>query len=133
MDIKYTWAEDLPDDCPPNDATELHGAFYRLVESIPPIERDFCSLRKVFPLKSFKTNECIARACSLMNTPEDCIALRKLPNQRHKQVVQIMLSGKNGVGKKTGKSPSHFSWWRAKNFDPVPCCKEVLYSIEGTL
>ncbi len=126
MNLKYIYAEDLPIGCPPSDAVQLNGIFYRLVESIPPTETDFWSLRKLFPLKSFKTDECIARACSIMTTFEDCTALKKLPNQRGKQVIEIHLSDKSGVGKKTGKNPSHISWWRAKDFDPILSYREVV-------
>jgi hypothetical protein len=124
--IKYIWAEDLPNGCPPTDAVVLEGIYYRLVESFPPTEKDFWSQRKLFPSKTFRTNECIARACSMMTSLEDCIALRKLPTHRHKQVVEVLLSGNNGVGKKTGSSSSHFSWWRTRDFNPLPCCKEVV-------
>jgi len=90
MAIEY--AEDLPEGCPPSDAVSLQNRFlFRFVESIPPKERDFWSQRKLFPLKRFSTDECTARACSLMTTLEACANLKKLPTHRNKRIVQIQL------------------------------------------
>jgi len=126
-DEKQLWAEDLPDGCPPNDALSVDGqSFFRLVESIPPLERDFWSQRKLYPLKKFNTSECIARACSLTTTLDACNRLKKLPVHSHKRVIQLRFITDCGVGKRTGREPSHFSWWCRNGFNPIPCCNELL-------
>jgi len=120
------WAEPLPKDCPPKDSfAPQNEKFYRLVESIPPVERDFWSTRMLFPDKRFNTSECIARACSIISDMAGCYNILKLPAQRNKKIVEITLPPESGLIKKTGRRSYHFSWWRAKGFNPIPYCVEV--------
>lgn len=120
------WAEDLPDNCPPDDAFKPeNGEFYRLVASFPPSEEDFCSHRKLYPHKKFNASECVMRACSIISTFERCKSLSKLPLQRGKIIVKFILTPSAGLIKKTGGHSDHYSWWRLREFDPIPICKEV--------
>jgi hypothetical protein len=120
------WAEELPVDCPPVDALEPNNdPFFRLVGSIPPRNEDFWSQRKLYPLKNFHANECIARSCSLISTLERCSELVKLPAQKNKRIVKLVLSPGSGCIKKTGGDATHYSWWRNKELDPIPACVEV--------
>ena len=124
------WAEELPPNCPPVDAVQPDNThFYRLVESIPPRDKDFWSQRKLYPLKSFNTTECIARSCSLLSTIESSLELIKLPTQQNKKIVKVILPPPSGRIKKTGRDVAHFSWWRVKNFDPISACVEVAEEI----
>jgi len=45
------WFEDLPENCPPNNAySPNHDRFFRLAKQYPPTERDFFSHRKLYPM-----------------------------------------------------------------------------------
>lgn len=120
------WAETLPSGCPPEAAqSPLGDCYYRLVETFPPTEHDFQSLQKLNPNKSFKES-CIARAVSLFNSYEECLGITKLPLYKNHTVVSITLLGDSGVILQTGsKRRSHFSWWRLKDFNPIPCCQKI--------
>ena len=117
------WAEDLPKGCPPSDAFDAESRdYYRLVETVPPTERDFWSHRKLYPTKAFRTDECVARSVSLFATMDACGQAAKLPSLKKKHTVTIALPPGSGVLKQTGRSLDHFSWWRADGFDPIPAC-----------
>lgn len=120
MPDSVDWAEELPPDCPPTDALEPDNkAYYRLVDTIPPTEKDFWSLRKLFPDRKFGRKTCVASACSVWPTPEDCVRISKLPTQKDRQVVKLILPPASGRIKKTGRGLTHFSWWRTRDFDPI--------------
>jgi len=40
-EMEYTWPDNFSDDIPPEDAVPAAGLVYRLVDSIPPTEKDF--------------------------------------------------------------------------------------------
>ena len=127
MDNNVDWDEPLPNDCPPGDARKPQDeTFYRLVELIPPSDHDFWSQRKLYPEKGFYANECVARSCSLLSNRASIIDLLKLPAHRSKTVVELTLPPHSGVVKKTSKNPDHYSWWRAKGFNPIPLCNEII-------
>ena len=119
------WDEPLPTGCPPQDAIAPTGnAYFRLVDSVPPTDRDFWSQRRLFPEKAFRVDECTARACSLISDIDRCVGLLKLPTQKNRKVVAFTLRADSGLIKDTGKW-YHYSWWRAKGFDPLPFCTEI--------
>ncbi len=122
------WAEELPPKCPPEDAFEPDddSSFYRLVDNIPPQECDFWSHRKLYPSKKFKITECVTRSCSLISTFERCKELSKLPTQQNKKIIKIVLTAQAGLVKQTGKDVCHYSWWRAKKFNPTQACMEAI-------
>jgi hypothetical protein len=122
------WAEPLPLACPPEEAESPNGdRYYRLVKVFPPIESDFYSYRMLYPGRSFKLGECIARAVSVLTSYKECGNLMKPPRYKHDNntIIVIVLPPESGVVLQTGLKRSHFSWWRAKNFDPIPCCQKV--------
>lgn len=126
MDENVEWAEDLPPGCPPADAVApQNNLFYRLVNNVPPFDRDFWSQRKLYPSKKFNTSECIAHACSVLSNLERCSQLVKLPTHKHKRILQLTLPPQSGHIKKTGKDLYHYSWWRVANFDPISASVEV--------
>lgn len=121
---KIKWAEKLPEKCPPPDATQpQNGIYYRLVESNPPTEKDFYSHRKLFPEKNYSSKECIASAVSIFNSLDRCKDIKKLPlhKDNNELIIKITLPPDSGLIKKTG-GHHHFSWWRAKSFNPLPHC-----------
>ncbi len=117
--MKYEWFEELPKQCPPKDAKECCGVFYRIAEGDPATSEDFFSQRKMNPHKVFKgleLDECIVRAISLFSDVEDAKRLLKLPKFKNNTVAEVNLIPKDGLILKTFKR-SHFSWWRTIDFD----------------
>jgi hypothetical protein len=126
MKILFDWDETLPQGCPPKDAKPPENKrFFRLVESIPPLESDFWSQRKHYPKKKFKTTECIARSCSIFTELNRCADIRKLPLHKNKKVVELTLTPESGLIKNTGRHAYHYSWWKVKGFNPIPYCVEI--------
>lgn len=119
------WSEPLPPDCPPAEAWfPQHEQYYRLVDTIPPKEQDFHSLKELNPGRTYGAIECCAHAVSLIKSYGDCVAVNRLPKLRHKSIVAITLPPDSGAVLKTFKG-THHSWWRAKGFDAVPSWREV--------
>ncbi|KTB54965.1 hypothetical protein AO067_20310 [Pseudomonas viridiflava ICMP 13104] len=117
MDVVYEWFEELPDQCPPAQASNREGFIcFRLCEGVLPAERDFLSHRTLFPRKVFRATECQARAISVYREAKDLDSVLKLPAHKHKNKVKIILGQDDGAVMKTGKD-SHYSWWRSKRFD----------------
>lgn len=123
------WLEELPDNCPPTDATtDYAGTFFRLVKTYPPTIEDFKSQRALYPHKVFKGNppECQARACSVFSGKTSCENVRrKYQVFKKKHIVSFVFSPKLGCCKKTDPN-GHYSWWIAANFN----VNSVLFSLE---
>lgn len=111
------WFEPLPDQCPPGDAIEPDGVYYRLTDGSTAVCKDFWSHRKIWPTKKFHTSECIAMSISVFTDPGPLIALKKIPLHAKKSVVAVKLVHEAGKIKQTGSNPLHHSWWRADAFD----------------
>lgn len=117
MDVVTKWFEELPDQCPPAQASNLEGfVCYRLCEGFQPAEGDFLSHRTLFPEKIFRAPECQARAISVYKEAKDLDFVLKLAAHKHKYKVRITLGHEDGAVMKTGQT-SHYSWWRSKRFD----------------
>ena len=50
----YRWFEELPEQCPPEDAIECNGIYFRIANGNPATSEDFFSQRKLQPDKIFK-------------------------------------------------------------------------------
>lgn len=117
--MKREWFESLPELCPPKDAKDCNGDFYRIANGNPTQSADFFSQRRLAPDKVFKgkgIDECIARAVSLFANLEDAKKRLKLPKFKRANIAIVELHAKDGVIKKTF-ADSHHSWWRTKDFD----------------
>lgn len=109
----------MPKYCPPSEAEECHGDFYRIANGNPATSVDFFSQKKLQPDKVFKgqgIDECIARAVSLFKDKDDARKRLKLPKFKHSVIAVVRLEPKDGVMKKTFRD-SHYSWWRSRGFD----------------
>lgn len=123
MTILDIWSEDLPVGCPPKDSVvPSNQIFYLLVSHIPPEESDFFSNWLLFPERSYK-DECIAKACSLWSSISRCGDIKKLPPHRKKTIIEIMLPPHSGM--LSNSIGSHHSWWRKRDFNPIPFCREL--------
>ena len=111
------WYEELPLDCPPDEAYSPEGCYFRL-GSIPPDDSDFWSHRQRFSHKVFQVSECVARSLSVFDDKESVEKLKRLiPAMRSKPIFQVDLTEKDGLIQQTGNDVHHFSWWRSTEFD----------------
>lgn len=118
-----SWAEDLPVNCPPNDAIEPDGPYYRLADTYPPANEDFLSHFSLFPKRNYTGRECKAKSLSVFSTMEACENARKAtPVLRKKLTIRITLSPGCGVVKPESPPDDHFFWWKYLAFDPIPHC-----------
>lgn len=114
----YNWSEELVEKCPPDNAFAPNGlTFYRLAKSNPPTESDFVSYRKMRPNTKFHVSECVSRSLSIWGNKDYCLNLLKLPSHKDKTVMQLNLATGDGLVLQTGNDPSHYSWWRTKNYN----------------
>lgn len=115
------WFEELPPSCPEDGAEPPKGeVFFRLLGGDEITDEDFWSHRKLWPHKAFNTDECKARAVSVFKSFSGCERLLSLPVHAGKKVAQISLGAESGLIKRTFNTKGHYSWWRRKDFDPVP-------------
>jgi hypothetical protein len=123
----FEWLEPLPPDCPPTDAEPPNNqGFYRLTDTYPPQESDFYSFRMQYPSRPIKYDECLETSCTLFDSYWGCAEITaKYPRHKAKKVVRIVLPPESGLILRTFKSEGHYSWWRAKGFDPVRHCHEA--------
>ncbi|WP_455666965.1 hypothetical protein [Phocaeicola sp.] len=111
------WFEPLPEQCPPNDAQQCIGNYYRIANGNPAQSEDFFSQRKLRPNNIFMgVDECVARAISLFSDKQEVEKRLKLPKFKHATIAIVKLMPKDGMIKKTF-GPAHYSWWRTKDFD----------------
>lgn len=113
------WFEELPKQCPPSDAQHCNGRYYRIAKGVPTESEDYFSQRKLQPDKVFVgegIDECIVRSVSLFASVEEARKRLRLPKFRKNIVVEVELTPKDGVIKKTF-GPNHYSWWRTKHFN----------------
>lgn len=111
------WYEQLPPNCPPEEASLPEATYFRL-GSIPPDDSDFWSHRQRFPHKKFHVSECVARSLSIFDDQEAAERLKRLlPAMRLKPIFQLDLTEKDGLVQQTGNDSHHFSWWRSTEFD----------------
>jgi hypothetical protein len=109
----YTWIEDLPKNCPPNDAFSPEELpLYRLIRSFPPTMEDFR------PNPHCNISECINKSVSLFSRIENALELKKLPRHKDKLIARVILLNKDGLIKHTFSNPSHYSWWITRDFNP---------------
>ncbi|MBF0343945.1 MAG: hypothetical protein HQL06_06910 [Nitrospirae bacterium] len=112
------WIEELPDDCPPEDAIyPQNEKYFRWVDNYPPTERDFFSLRKLYPERKLPS-ECQARAVSIFSSFDECLKLRKFNYFKTRKIISLLLNEECGLVKNTPSkdNKSHTSWWVAKTF-----------------
>lgn len=118
------YREQLPPDCPPDDAEEITAEMtvFRLVRGNPPRDGDFRSQRAERPRASFGVTECQARGLSVFAVLEDARTLCKLPKMRNRLVCRVQLNFGAGSIQQTGKK-SHYTWWPFAEFDILANCR----------
>lgn len=117
----FEWFEDLPEQCPPKEASIPKGmTVYRFSTTEIPDNADFISQRMLAPDIIFNgVDECTARSLSVFDRVETCQNLLKLPRNRKRfsSILEVNLDENDGLILKTFKDPNHYSWWRSRAFN----------------
>ena len=119
------YREELPDDCPPENAEEIisETICYRLVNNDPPTDGDFRSQRTLEPNRDFGVSECRARGLSIFMQAADAARVaQRGRNLQGAKLAQVTLKQGAGYIKQTG-SRSHHTWWPYKAFDVLANCE----------
>lgn len=113
------WFEELPPSCPPLNAVDCKGIYYRVSHEKPAESHDIFSQRLLAPDKQVKRegiDECIVRAVSVFSELNDAKNLLKLPKFKKANIAELHLQEQDGKIKKTFKK-SRYSWWKSKSFN----------------
>lgn len=117
--ITTKWFEELPEQCPPEDANEYNGTYYRIANGNPATSADFFSQKRLRPDKVFTgkgIDDCIVKSISLFSDRKEIEKRMKLPKFRKGVIAEVRLEPKDGMIKKTFGA-AHYSWWRTNEFD----------------
>ena len=105
------WKEELPENCPPEEAFEMKQTVFRLLKDKEPQESDFYSFIKLNPDNNRYKNLCKAYAISSFNTKENVlIAKKKSKRNIGNYVCEMEITKEVGKNDFTVKS-GHFSTW----------------------
>ncbi len=119
------YREILPENCPPDSAAEITSRryVYRLVQIVPPSEKDFESHRAQKPDTKFSgVSECQARGLSVYSTKHEPEKLLKLSKFRTYMICRVTLDFGAGRIQQTGKHPTHHTWWPFAQYDLLANC-----------
>ena len=117
--ITTKWFEELPEQCPPEDAKECNGIYYRIANGNPATSADFFSQKRLQPDKIFTgegIDDCIVKSISLFSDRKEIEKRLKLPKFRKGVIAEVRLETKDGMIKKTFGN-AHYSWWRTNEFE----------------
>jgi hypothetical protein len=121
----------LPPNCPPSDATASAIEVYCLVDSDPPTDNDFLSLKERSPDKNFSEPklECQASGLSVFTDREGVELARRVSRRlRKKMVAKGYFSESSGKIKRTpsqNTGDTHHTWWPFQNIDPGALFKVI--------
>jgi len=118
-----SWLEELPDNCPPEDATApSEFECYRIVWNNVPNDKDFHSYKKLFPNRNFTLSECRVCSASILTDSEDAKrVLGVIPDRENRKIVRLTLEKGAGLIKHTPSRTrlnlkSHHSWWVKQDY-----------------
>lgn len=120
---KPTYAESLPKECPPEDAsTEAMERVFRLTKSETLSETDFYSHAHQGKIKpeEHKATDCQWASCSFFTSSEAALAIKGL-RRRHPWVTELSIPAEAGKHKLRGE---HIDFWRFADFDVVAAVED---------
>jgi hypothetical protein len=113
------WPSHFPADCPPADATQPAGTFYRLVPAMPPAATDLDSQYVKFPDRKY-SDPCKARGVSMYAMQADAVSTRDRYHAFRSWLVAVgSVDGAPGLVKATpsNEGSSHHTWWLPSDVD----------------
>lgn len=115
------WADDLPENCPPEDVCVAEGDdFYRFTQEEDTIrEDDWFNYLTLLPNNHFtEEQKVLASGLSLVDSLDAAEKKLLLPGmKKFKGIACISLIPEDGVILQTGCSVHHFTWWRTTMCD----------------
>ena len=115
--------EGWPESCPPADAEDAGGVYFRLVNASPPSVSDFESHLESGRVP--KGPPCLRAGLSVFRTLRDVRHQAALIPALGSMIAQATLDAAHGKSKPTkGKVPSHTTWWPYADTD-----RRVLFSV----
>lgn len=129
-----TWPADFPADCPPREAAETDGTYYRIAKNDLPEPSDFESL---YLVDHNRAEDAVSRGKTMCETMGLSVytdvdhAIRCAGRFRNlgKKIVQLTLTPGYGKAMLTsGTFDSHHTLWVPKGFDLIQH-SQVIYSV----
>lgn len=119
MELKYV---EYPVSCPPEEAANISGIYYRLCESYPPKLKDF---RTPFDLGVRpKQNNCDDKALSFSSDINPLVRLQKqFPSMKKKKILKFELVAEMGVSEYNQNS-KHLNLWEYRDVDWLALVKD---------
>lgn len=112
------WPDYYPSDCPPVEAVDAVGGFFRLVQGETVVEADFESLLSQAFRGARRTppagTEIMAAGVSIQKAQADAEATRKrVPALKNRRIAQGQIDGEGKLMHTPSKTAlSHHTWWR---------------------
>jgi hypothetical protein len=116
------WSSYFPKDCPPRNALDVSGVFYRIIKENIPQESDFYSWREKNENKNCPTSitECQACGLSVFTDRDDAEqTMRRIPRFKKSRLAMGSLEPGMGMIANTPShtSKSHHTWWTSKDIE----------------
>lgn len=113
-----TFPDNWPPHCPPGDAQDAQGVFFRVVAHNPPTADSFKSYAELGAAPA--ANPCRRVGLSVLRTLDDAIHQTKLFPKHGRCVCRADLKPEHGKTLATkGTLPTHTTWWPFKAVDRV--------------
>jgi len=108
--------DDWGADCPPADATDAGGTYYRRVLHAPPTAEDFRSIVEMRSRRVSAALMCQARGLSVFTVLEDALDYAERYPDSGNLIAKAVLDGTDGRTKPTpSQGNSHTTWWPYEN------------------
>lgn len=131
--LSYTWPEDFPEGCPPEQASRVNGTYYRIVKNDPPESGDFVSnyhlnqKRAEREISRGRRTQCETMGLSVYTESVDAIQCAQQFPKLGSKIAHLFLTPASGTALKTGSGwDSHNTWWKPQGFDPVGSAQVIL-------
>lgn len=129
---KFMWKEDLPANCPCNNAIEQDNYdCYRLVDFNPVQAKDFdCyynqNIEKRPQYEKKAHTHCLSKGLSVYSTEDQARAGSKLPALKDKKFISLLKLQKSSGSVSEANEHGHMTWWLYKDADPVVLVQKVV-------
>ena len=128
----YTWPDDFPEDCPPEQAPHADGTYYRIVKNDPPEPSDFVSIyhlsrrRAEREIGYGRRTQCETMGLSVYTERNHAIQCAQQFPKIGDKIAQLFLTSASGTAIQTGSGlGSHNTWWKPRGFDPLSSAQVV--------
>lgn len=113
------WKEQLPNNCPPNNAYEADTIAFRVLQNEEPSENDFIPYVKMYPENERYKTFCKAHALSFYDTIEHAVSAIREARERSRNIGRLVakVELKSEHGKlEYNESNGHYSFWLKENY-----------------